>query len=188
MELIFLHGAAASGKLTTARALETLLGYPVFHNHLVVDALTTVFPFGSEPFVRLREEFWMHVFTDAARLDRSVTFTFTFAPEATVPRGFPASARARVEAFGGRVDFVRLLVSETEQDSWIGNPDRKQINKLSGLNSLRRLRNDHEIIEQPPTDLEVNTDTTSAEESAALITGRFHLRAQERKQRYPEPE
>lgn len=57
MELIFLHGTAASGKLTTARALDVLLGYPVFHNHLVVDTLTTVFPFGSEPFVRLREEF-----------------------------------------------------------------------------------------------------------------------------------
>ena len=44
MELIFLHGTAAAGKLTTARALEAMLGYPVFHNHLVVDALTTVFP------------------------------------------------------------------------------------------------------------------------------------------------
>lgn len=41
MKLIFLHGTAASGKLTTARALEVLLGYPVFHNHLVVDTLTS---------------------------------------------------------------------------------------------------------------------------------------------------
>ena len=71
MELIFLHGPAAAGKLTTARALEALLGHPVFHNHLVVDTLTTVFPFGSEPFVRLREEFWLQVFTEAARSGRS---------------------------------------------------------------------------------------------------------------------
>jgi hypothetical protein len=27
----------------------------VFHNHLVVDLLTELFPFGSDPFVRLRE-------------------------------------------------------------------------------------------------------------------------------------
>jgi chloramphenicol 3-O-phosphotransferase len=186
VELIFLHGTAASGKLTTARALEALLGYPVFHNHLVVDALTTVFPFGSEPFVRLREEFWLQVFTDAARIDRS--FTFTFAPEATVLHGFPARARARVEASGGRVCFVRLLVSEIEQDRRIGNEDRKQFHKLSDLNTLRRLRNNPHRIEQPPADLEVNTDTTGAEESAALIADRFHLRPQERKQRYPEPE
>lgn len=186
MELIFLHGAAASGKLTIARALENLLGYPVFHNHLVVDALTTVFPFGSEPFVRLREEFWLQVFTDSARINRS--FTFTFAPEATVLPGFPARARARVETSGGRVYFVRLLVSASEQDRRIGNEDRKQFHKLSDLNTLRRLRNDRHGIEEPPVDLEVDTETTSAEESAALIADRFRLRPQERKQRYPEPE
>ena len=61
MRLVFLHGAAAAGKLTTARELERLVGYPVFHNHLIVDALTAVFPFGTEPFVRLREEFWLKV-------------------------------------------------------------------------------------------------------------------------------
>jgi chloramphenicol 3-O-phosphotransferase len=57
--LVFLHGRAAAGKLTTARRLSDLVGYPVFHNHLVVDLLTTMFPFGSEPFVLLREQFWL---------------------------------------------------------------------------------------------------------------------------------
>ena len=48
MDLVFLHGRAAAGKLTTARALEQRLGWPVFHNHLVVDLLTELFPFGSD--------------------------------------------------------------------------------------------------------------------------------------------
>lgn len=186
MELIFLHGTAAAGKLTTARALEVLLGYPVFHNHLVVDALTTVFPFGSEPFVRLREEFWLQVFADAARTARSLTFTF--APEATVQLGFPARARARVESSGGRVWFVRLAVTESEQERRIGNDDRKQFHKLTDLSALRRLRNYRNGIEQPPVDLEINTDTTTAEESAALIVDRFQLTPQQRMQRYPQPE
>jgi hypothetical protein len=183
MHLIFLHGTAASGKLTTARALEALLGYPVFHNHLVVDALTTVFPFGSEPFVRLREDFWLQVFTDAARTARSLTFTF--APEATVRLGFPARVRARVESSGGRICFVRLVVSEEEQERRIGNEDRKQFHKLTDLSTLRLLRNDRSGIEQPPVDLEITTDTTTAEESAALIAGHFHLASEERRQRYP---
>ena len=88
MDLVFLHGPAASGKLTVARALEARVGLPVFHNHFVVDLLTTVFPFGSDPFVRLREQFWTSVFADAARVDRSISFTFT--PEATVRPGLPA--------------------------------------------------------------------------------------------------
>lgn len=185
MELIFLHGTAASGKLTTARALEARLGYPVFHNHLVVDALTTVFPFGSEPFVRLREQFWLQVFTDAARTARSLTFTF--APEATVPVGFPRRARASVEAAGGRVCFVRLVVTEQEQERRIGNADRRQFHKLTDLATLRRLRDQGGDVEQPPVDLEIDTGTTPPEASAALIADRFQLRPQEREPRYPEP-
>lgn len=186
MELIFLHGTAAAGKLTTARALEDQLGYSVFHNHLVVDALTAVFPFGSEPFVRLREQFWLQVFSDAARSTRSLTFTF--APEATVQPGFPARAKAVVESSGGRVCFVRLTVTEKEQERRIGNADRQQFHKLTDLSTLRRLRDDRTGIEQPPVDLEIITDTTTAAESAALIARHFHLTPQERQQRYPEPE
>jgi hypothetical protein len=109
VDLVFLHGPAASGKLTIARALEARVGFPVFHNHLVVDLLTTVFPFGSDPFVRLREQFWTSVFADAARVDRSISFTFT--PEATVRPGFAGRVRQLIEGEGGRVCFVRLRVS-----------------------------------------------------------------------------
>jgi hypothetical protein len=59
MDLVILHGRAAAGKLTTARALEERLGWPVFHNHLVVDLLTELFPLRSDPFVRLREQMWL---------------------------------------------------------------------------------------------------------------------------------
>lgn len=47
MRLVFIHGPAASGKLTVAKELAALTGYPLFHNHLIVDALLAVFPFGS---------------------------------------------------------------------------------------------------------------------------------------------
>src|ERR1700722_14767574 len=127
MDLVFLHGGAATGKLTTARALEQLLGYPVFHNHLVVDMLLPMFPFGSEPFVRLREQFWLAVFEDTAVAQRSITFTF--APENTVAAGFPARAKSAVEQAGGRVCFVRLTVDEPEQERRLGNPSRSEFHK-----------------------------------------------------------
>lgn len=183
MELVFLHGAAAAGKLSTARALERLLGYPVFHNHLVVDTLTTVFPFGSEPFVRLREEFWLQVFAAAARTGRSLTFTF--APERTVQPGFPARVRALVEADGGRVCFVRLVVSERAQELRIGNEDRRQFHKLTDLATLRDLRAHPGVVEQPPVELEVDTDTSTAQDTATRIAEHFELRPQEPGERYP---
>lgn len=186
MELVFLHGGAASGKLTTARALERTVGYPVFHNHLVVDALTTVFPFGSEPFVRLREQFWLQVFTDAARTDRSLTFTFT--PEGTVLPGFPDRVQAVVEAAGGRTHFVRLLVGDAEQERRIGAGSRREFHKLTDLETVRRLRNYRFSVEQPPVDLEVDTETSTAEQTADLIVRQFGLIAEVRTERYPTQE
>jgi chloramphenicol 3-O-phosphotransferase len=184
VELIFLHGPAASGKLTTARALEALTGYPAFHNHLVVDPLATVFPFGSEPFVRLREQFWTAVFADAARAGRSITFTFT--PEPTVRAGFPDRVRTLVEAEGGRVCFVRLRVSEAEQERRIDAPDRRRFHKLTSVETLRRLRAG-EPGEAPPADLDIDTDTSDPARSAAAIAGHFTLVPQRRPTRYPEP-
>ena len=185
MDLVFLHGAAASGKLTTARALERLVGYPVFHNHLVVDALTTVFPFGSEPFVRLREKFWLEVFTDAAKTDQSLIFTFT--PESTVSIGFSSRAREVIERSGGSIHFVRLAVSETEQEHRIENEDRREFHKLSDLGTLQRLRNYSDgPIDHPPVDLEIDTDRSAAHDSAALIAQHFALRPASPQDRYPE--
>lgn len=185
MQLVFLHGPAASGKLTTALALGDLIGFPVFHNHLVVDALTTVFPFGSEPFVRLREQFWLQVFADAAIADRSLIFTFT--PEATVRPGFPSRAREAVEDHGGQVFFVRLTVSPGEQEKRIGAESRRAFHKLTDLPTLRRIRSEPAPIEQPPADLEVDTDVSPAEQTAALVVRHFDFRSQDLPERYPDP-
>ncbi|WP_114854085.1 shikimate kinase [Brachybacterium sp. YJGR34] len=184
MRLLFLHGPPAAGKLTTARALSSRVGYPVFHNHLVVDTLTTVFPFGSEPFIRLREQFWLQVFTEAARSGRSLVFTF--APEATVGAGFPTRAREVVEDQGGTVHFVRLAVGTTEQERRIGHPDRAEFHKLQDLETLRRLRGSDAPVEQPPVDLEIETDHSSPEQSASTIIERFALPLQAAAPRYPE--
>jgi hypothetical protein len=183
VDLVFLHGPAAAGKLTVARALEARVGFPVFHNHLVVDLLTTVFPFGTEPFVRLREEFWTSVFRDAARTGRSISFTF--APEATVRTGFAGRVRQLVEAEGGRVCFVRLRVSEAEQERRIGAAGRAEFHKLTDLDTLRRLRNYGPHVEPPPADLEIDTDRSAATASAAAIADHFGLTAQDVAGRYP---
>src|SRR5271170_4582545 len=106
MELVFIHGPAAAGKLTVARELRAITGFGVFHNQLVVDALTPVFEFGSPQFVKLREEMWLGVFEEAARAGRSLIFTFV--PEKTVTESFVRETVNVVHAKGGRVLFVQL--------------------------------------------------------------------------------
>lgn len=164
MRMIFLHGPAAAGKLTTARALARRTGFAVFHNHLVVDALVALFPFGSDEFVRLRDLYWMSAFRAAAAARRP--FIFTFAPEATVPPDFPARAAAAVTEQGGRVSFVALRVSPEEQESRIENADRREFNKLA--------------------DLTIDTDISPADETAAAIQATFDLVPVEAHTPYPE--
>ena len=62
MRLIFIYGMPAPGKLTVAQELAKLIGYKLFHNHLVVDLLLLTNEFGSATFVRLREKIWLGFF------------------------------------------------------------------------------------------------------------------------------
>ena len=45
MWLVFLHGPPGSGKLTVGRELQSITGFRLFHNHLVVDLLESLFEF-----------------------------------------------------------------------------------------------------------------------------------------------
>ena len=67
MKLIVLFGMPATGKLTVGQELAALTGFKLFHNHLVVDLLLSVFEFGSPGFVELREKIWLSVVRAACR-------------------------------------------------------------------------------------------------------------------------
>src|SRR5215210_6229924 len=112
MNLVFIHGAPAVGKLTVARELADLTGYLLFHNHLTVDLVTAVFDFGTPAFILLRERIWLAVFREAA--DRNVSLIFTFSPESTVREQFIPEATRAVEPAGGRVIFVELTCASDE--------------------------------------------------------------------------
>lgn len=158
MKIIFVFGPAAAGKLTVGRELAKITGLPLFHNHLVVDAVGAVFPFGSEPFIRLRESFWRQTFLEAARTGQSLIFTF--AAEATVGAGFPERVRATVEPLGGAVVFIELTVSCEEQERRIGNASRAGFGKLMSLHLLRELRDsfDASLADMPTAELTIDTE------------------------------
>jgi len=180
MNLIFIHGPAAAGKLTIARELSKITLYPVFHNHLIVDAVGAVFEFGSESFVRLRQEMWLSVFGDAARIGRSLIFTF--APEATVPPEFIGLTIELVQASGGDVKFVKLICPPEEQERRIENESRAEFKKLRSLETLRKLRSTGSgaFPELPDSGLTIDTSAHSASESAAIIKEFFALEPADR--------
>ncbi|WP_298400173.1 shikimate kinase [Sphingobium sp.] len=138
--LLFLYGPAAAGKLTVARIVATRTGLALFHNHLIVDAVAALFPFGSPEFARLREAFWMEAMVAAIRDGRSLIFTF--APEPSVAPDFPERLRAQVEAAGGALCFVALTIAPDMQDARIADPSRAAFGKLRDVDLLRAIRAD----------------------------------------------
>ena len=174
MQLIFFYGPAGAGKLTVAREVATITGYPLFHNHLIVNALTAVFPFGSEPFVKLRDEFWIRVFQEAARGKRNLLFTFT--PEPSVPEDFVGRTVQTFADAGSTVHFVKLVISAEEQELRIGSDDRKQNGKLSSLEELRHIRATEPLREwNIPFDLVINTESVTPGQSALKVVQAFGL-------------
>jgi len=174
MQIVFIYGPAAVGKLTVARALAERTGLPVFHNHLVVDTLLAVFPFGSPEFVALREPMWLDVFGAAAAAGRSLIFTF--APEATVSPAFPEDVAGRIAPHGGRIRFVRLTASADVQEARIGAASRRTTGKLTDLDLLRRLNADgSQAYRELPAELTLDTGALAPEESARRIADHLSL-------------
>ncbi|HEV7473403.1 MAG TPA: AAA family ATPase [Pyrinomonadaceae bacterium] len=168
MKLIFLHGAPAVGKLTVAGELARLTGFRLFHNHLTVDLVSSLFPFGSEPFVRLREQIWLAAFAEAAR--SNVSLIFTFNPERTVRERFIQKTIEIVEGAGGQAAFIELTCAEAELERRLENASRKEFGKLTSLEQYRSLKEAGAFdFRKLPNGLSLDTSTNSAAETARFI-------------------
>jgi hypothetical protein len=168
MKLVFIHGAPAVGKLTVARELAKLTGFRLFHNHLTVDLVTSLFAFGSEPFVRLREKIWLAAFAEAARQNLSLVFTFN--PERTVRARFVQDTIDVVEKERGEVVFVELTCAEDELLRRMADASRKEFGKLASVEQYRKLK-DSGAFEFPELPKGISVDTTNCPplETAQLI-------------------
>ena len=168
MKLVFLHGAPAVGKLTVARELARLTGFRLFHNHLTVDLASSLFVFGSEPFVLLREQIWLSVFLEAAR--HNVSLIFTFNPERTVRERFIQDTLDFVGSAGGTVIFVELTCSQEELERRIEDPSRSEFGKLRSIEQYQSLKDSGAFhFPKLPAGLSLDTTLSSPEHTADLI-------------------
>jgi hypothetical protein len=181
MQLVFIHGPAACGKLTVATELAARTGLRLFHNHLTVDLVAALFDFGSDPFVRLREWIWLEAFREAARHDLSLIFTFH--PEASVAGDFPERVAAIVRESGGEVVFVELVCSEVEIERRIESESRSKYGKLNSREDYEALR-DSGAFAYPPLPepaLRIDTGEHTPAEAARRIA--HHLASASREVR-----
>jgi cytidylate kinase len=171
--LLYIYGPPASGKLTVATALADLTGLSLFHNHLSVDAVSCVLPFGSKPFTEVLRRLRLDVFRTAARAGISLIFTNNSAwsgPDARARfAAFATAAERVVEAEGGQTVFVSLSAPLAVLEERLAHESRRHLGKLVDIGRLRELVTGLDLSALHPHDLVIDTSTVGAEEAALHI-------------------
>jgi hypothetical protein len=180
MKLIFLYGLPATGKLTVGKELSGITGYKLFHNHLAVDLLLSVFEFGSPQFVELREKIWLSVFESAITAGLP-GLIFTFAPETTVRPDFIGnvieSIQHQTNELENEIHFVELTCPLTDLKSRIESPSRAQYQKLASVSLFEQLHiaGVFDTSPMPPPALSIDTSLVTPIEAATVIAQKLNL-------------
>ena len=115
MHLVFVFGPPAVGKMTVGREICARTGYKLLHNHMTVEPVLDVFPFGSPPFGRLVNEFRRRILEEAVLALDGLVMTMVWGLELREDRTLVSSYVDLVTAAGGRVTFVELYADLSER-------------------------------------------------------------------------
>jgi hypothetical protein len=175
MKLVFIHGAPAAGKLTTARALLSLVNGRLFDNHAAIDVARTVFDFGAPGFWELVQTVRTSVLDAAAeKCAPLVVMTFVYVEPDDLPTF--EQFESIIQRRGGQVLPVFLECSTEEIVRRIGNADRTAKKKMASEQSARSFMNEHKVCPVPRHNcLVLNSETRAAEANAQEITRHFTL-------------
>ena len=116
MHFVCVFGPPAVGKMTVGRELARLTGFKLLHNHMTVEPVLDIFPFGSPPFGRLVNEFRRRVLEEAVAAGLpGLVFTFVWGLGDERDRDLVASYVGIVEQAGGAASFVELAAPLEER-------------------------------------------------------------------------
>jgi shikimate kinase len=141
-KVIYLHGAPAVGKLTTAKKLCEKTGYKLLHNHLTTDLVRAVFergnPKGDMYIVKLRFEMLELALHENVA---GVVMTGAHAVNYRYPNGesddwYAQKLESITENNGGEFYGVHLTASNDELLNRVSNEDRASWGKITDPDML----------------------------------------------------
>jgi len=159
MKLIFIYGAPAVGKLTVANELAAQTGFKVFHNHLSIDCIEPIFPFGTKSFWKLIDLIRVETIAEAARVGQNLIHTFCYAKGSDDE--YVAQITKTVESNDGEVCFVLLTCEKGELEKRVLEESRKRVNKANNLEILHEILNKYDLFSPVPERESLCIDNTS---------------------------
>ena len=165
---MFLYGPPAVGKLTVARAIADRLPFRILHNHVTIDAVTEVLPFGSEAFWRVVGRFRRDLVAAAAEEGIELIYTYVYAPgdDPHVADIVSASERGGADVF-----FVQLLAPREVLLQRVRGESRERHGKIIDPERLGRLLDEYDCFTAMPNrdSLTIDLGATAAQDAADVI-------------------
>jgi shikimate kinase len=177
MRLVFIYGPPASGKLTVATELAKLTGFKLFHNHISIQFVQSIFEFGTKPFWRLTGKYRMEMLEAAAKEGIDTIFTFVYSKGED--DRFVNHVVQVVRSHHGQVCFVRLYCDREELARRVTASQRKRMGKVSTEETLSDLFRRYNLDSEIPFRKSLSIDTTSQSPKsvAKSIARRYRLPA-----------
>jgi hypothetical protein len=127
MHFLLIFGPPAVGKMSVGRSIARATGIPLFHNHMSIEPVLNIFPFGSPPFARLVDGFRKRVFEEAAESDLpGLSFTFVWDLDSDADARFVADACDLFRAKGAEIAAIELKADFEERLRRNRTPERLQ--------------------------------------------------------------
>ena len=149
MKLIFIYGAPAVGKLTVANEIAAQTNFKVFHNHLSIDCIEPIFPFGTESFWKLINLIRVETIAEAARIGQNLIHTFCYAKGSD--DNYVAEITKIVESNGGEVCFVLLTCGQVELEKRVLAESRRKFGKANNLKILNEILDKYDLFSPVPS-------------------------------------
>lgn len=185
MNLIFLLGPPAVGKMTVGQALVQKVDYKLFHNHHSIELALELFWHGSPEFKAINEGIRQLVFNTCAKSEniKGLIFTLVMAFNEQSDWDYLAAIQEKFEANDWTIYFVELTASLEVRLARNKTPNRLQhkASKRNLVQSEKGILADEKAYRLTTNEgefkaanyIKIDTTDKSAEAVATLITTTF---------------
>ena len=174
MDVIFLHGPPAVGKLTVANALQERVPARLSDNHAAIDLAKTVIDFGAPGFWDLIHKLRLDLLAAAAATD--LAYFLTTACCHSGDEWVINAWQDVMDKNGASFLPVHLICSPEAQAQRVGQPDRTARGKLDQIEGLDHYMTKNDYIPLSRDNcLTLDTTAIVPSDSAEMIIRHFNL-------------